>query len=691
MIRREIAMDFRKNPKTAFKDVSKLTEDEAREQIEALRTGIEYHDYLYYVKNVPEISDATYDKLLKRLQELEKAFPEFDSENSPTKRVGAKPVHELRKVRHASSMLSLNAVYADEDVVDFDRMVRRETGAKKVEYVAEPKFDGLSVEVVFEEGAFTRGATRGDGQTGEDISRNIRTIHTVPLRLRNDRQDIPSFLAVRGEVFMYKDDFQKLNRRRIENGRETFANPRNAAAGTVRQLDPGEVAEVPLDIVFYDVLEVRGRSFASHWEMLRQLPQWGLRTDPHNQRCASLDQVRKYHARMAQRRDDLDYEVDGIVIKLNDYETREKLGTRQRSPRWALAWKFEPKQDVTVLQDIVVQVGRTGILTPVALLDSVNVGGVTVSRATLHNEDEVRRKDVRPGDKVRIERAGDVIPEVIERVEQPGKKRGKPFSMPGKCPACGTKVRREGAYYYCPASLTCPPQLVARITHYASRDALDIQGLGHETARELVERGMVRTIADLYDLSVDDLKQLEGFAEKSARQLHDAIRKAKKARTDRFVYALGIRDVGEHVAQVLARHFRTLEALEEATIEELEAVEEIGRGTAESIYGFFHQKQNRAILRELHDVGVRVEPISARRRAGPLRGKTFVFTGALEGYTRDEAQRRVEGLGGRATSHVSGNTDYVVVGRDPGSTLDEARKRNIKTVDEREFQELVSV
>jgi DNA ligase (NAD+) len=683
-------MDFKKNPRTDFKDVAKLTKAQARQEIDALREAIEYHDHLYYVKDQPAISDETYDKLFRRLQELEQVFPEFASPDSPTQRVAGQPAARLEKVRHTASMLSLNSVYSEKEVDDFVRMVRREAGAERLEYTAEPKFDGLSVEVVYEKGTFVRGTTRGDGETGEDISQNLKVIRAVPLRLRNGKQAIPLFLAVRGEVFMRKDEFQKLNKARIEKGEEPFANPRNAAAGTVRQLDPGKVAATALDIVFYDILETRGRSFASDWEMLQQFPRWGLRTDPHNRQCSSLEQIEQYHAAMSEARDKLDYEIDGVVIKLDNYALREKMGMRQRSPRWALAWKFEPKHDITTLKDIVVQVGRTGVLTPVALLEPVNVGGVTVSRATLHNAGEIRRKDIRIGDTVRVERAGDVIPEVIERMERPGQKRGKPFSMPRHCPVCGTQVQEEGAYHYCPNSLSCRGQLVARIVHYASRDALDIEGLGHKTVQELVGREMVKSIADLYRLSVEDLKQIEGFAEKSARQLHEAIQRARKVRLDRSLYALGIHRVGQHAVQAVARRFESMEALEKARLQDLEAVPEIGFVTAQSLYDFFHQDQTRRALHELYEAGVEVEPMPARRRPGPLEGKRFVFTGELERYTRQEAEHLVQQRGGRATSTVSENVDYVVVGRDPGRKLDVARRKNVKTINEKAFQRLIA-
>jgi DNA ligase (NAD+) len=682
-------MDFKKDPKTDFKDVDALSQEEARKEVEALREGIEYHDYLYYVKNRPEISDATYDKLFRRLQELEEAFPDLQSENSPTRRVGASPVDELKSVPHASVMLSLNAALEEKEVKDFDDFVHRNTNEKKIVYVLEPKFDGLSVELFYENGAFKYGATRGDGETGEDITENLKTIRTIPLRMRGAKKEIPALLSVRAEAFMHKEGFQQLNKDRIEKGMEPFANPRNAAAGTLRQLDPGKVADKPLDVFFYDVLKVEGAHLSSHWDALKQFARWGFQTYPSNEKCASLKKIKEYRERLLEKRNDLDYEIDGIVIKLDDYKLRESLGIRHRSPRWALAWKFPPKEEVTELVDIVVQVGRTGILTPVALLEPVDVGGVTVSRATLHNEDEVRKKDVRPGDKVRVVRAGDVIPEVLERVKEPGRKRKKAFSMPSHCPACGSEVMKEGAYSICPGGLACPPQLLGRIVHYGSRDALDIAGLGKETARDLVDRELVRNVADLYDLTVEDILKLEGFADKSASQLHEAIRGTKEPRLDRFLYALGIRHVGQRVARILAREYGDLESLKKAGKADLQEIPEIGPEIAQSVLSFFEQEENKKVLKHLAQAGVQPQKMPGRKTSGGLESHTFVFTGKLEGYTRQEAKRAVEDRGGRATSSVSQETDYVVAGRDPGSKLEEAKKHEVKIIDEKEFVKLL--
>jgi DNA ligase (NAD+) len=488
---------------------------------------------------------------------------------------------------------------------------------------------------------------------------------------------------------MSKKGFQALNQERIEKGLEPLANPRNTAAGTMRQLDPGKVAGRPLDVYFYDVLKIEGARLSTHWDSLAHLRAWSLKTDPANRKASCANDVKIYHRDLAQKRENLDYEIDGVVVKLDSYDLRERLGVRHRSPRWALAWKFKPKEEITALEKIVVQVGRTGILTPVALLQPVNVGGVTVSRATLHNAEEIRKKDVRPGDTVRVVRAGDVIPEILERIKRPGKKRPTPFSMPDECPACGSRVQRQGAYYLCPAGLSCPPQLIGRIAHYASREALGITGLGEQTAKDLARKELVKDIADLYRLGVDDLIALQGFAEKSAAQLHKAIQNAKNPRMDRFLYALGIRHVGPRMAQILARHYQSLEKLKNADRDELEKIPEVGAEIADSVRRFLRQKENRRVLKRLEKAGLQVRKFPAGKDGRPLGGKTFVFTGSLANYTRLEAEDLVETLGGRATSSVSGNTDYLVTGENPGSKLEEARKGNVKIIEEKAFAEMV--
>jgi len=683
-------LDYKENPDTEFEDVSRLSRDEAEKQIAALREGIDYHDYRYYVENDPVIADSVYDRLFRRLQELEEAFPGLQSDNSPTRRVGAAPVDELTRVEHTAPMLSLNAIFGLEEFDGFDRFVRRMLPDREIRYVLEPKFDGVSVELVYEDGHLRRGATRGDGESGEDITANLRTIGSVPLSLRSGNGGLPGQLSVRGEAFISREHFREMNRERIERGEEPYANARNAAAGILCRLESKEVARYRLDLFVYDLLAGDDTEFVTHREELKQFAAWGLKVDSHVEAASAREEVAKYHDSMENRRDELAYEIDGVVVKLDDKAAWQELGTRHRSPRYAVAWKFAPRKEVTLLDEIVVQVGRTGKLTPVALLQPVEVRGVTVSRASLHNADEVARKDVRPGDKVRIARVGDVIPEIVERVPQPGTKRADPFRMPSQCPVCGTEIVREGAHDVCPAGLRCAPQLIGGLLHYGSRDALDIEGLGEETSRELVERGFVQNLADLYRLRVDDLLQLEGFAEKSARQLHEAIEKTKQPRLDRFLFALGIRHVGKRVARDLAREFRTLDALRRAGANQLLALDEIGPEIAHSVRAFFEAEENRKVLQCMEDLGVDVQPMRPAAESQPLAGKTFGFTGELEEWTRTEAERAVEDRGGRATSGVSGETDYLVAGSNPGGKYEEARGRGVDILDENRFRELLN-
>lgn len=671
-----------------FADPERLDVESAREQAEELRDALEYHNYRYYVKNDPAVSDDVYDRLFSRLVELEDTFPELEDPSSPTRRIGAPPSDELSRVGHTAPMLSLNSALQEGAVRDFWDFVQQHSASQELMFVAEPKLDGLSVEIVYESGRFIRGSTRGDGYHGEDISENLKTIRTLMLRLPNT-ESLPERVAVRGEAIMSRSGFQSLNRERAERGQDPFANPRNAAAGALRQLDPSKVPGRYLDVFFYSVLQPRLPDVRNHWDVLERFSRWGLRTSELNARVGSFSELQTYYQDLRDRREELNYEIDGLVVKVDDLALREALGTRERSPRWALAWKFPPRKEVTRITEITVQVGRTGILTPVALLEPVNVGGVTVSRATLHNADEVHRLDVRPGDRVRVIRAGDVIPEVHSRIEEEDQGKREPaFHMPRRCPACGTHVVREGAYHLCPAGLSCPPQLARRIEHYASREAMDIDTLGHKNAQQLVNRGLVMDLRELYRVSEEDLQHLEGFAEKSAAKLHRAIHESTDVPLDRFLYALGIRHVGNHVARVLAREFRTVEALSHASREELQATEEVGPEIADAVYDFFHDSSNLEVVHGLLDAGVspRAPQTGA---AAALAGKTIVFTGSLEAYTRSEAEQAVERLGGRAASSVSGNTDYLVVGENPGSKLEDAREQGVTVLDEQAFTELL--
>lgn len=679
---------FMRTPFPDMKEVDDMSKDEAGKEIELLREAIEHHDYRYYIKNDPDISDNKYDQLFNRLLKLEKKFPDFDSDVSPTKKVGASPVDELKKKEHVDTMLSLNSSDREEDVRDFVSFVREKAENQDIDFFLEPKLDGLSVEVVYEKGSFSYGATRGDGKTGEDISENVKTINSLPLKL-NRNKEFPEFLSVRGEIYMSKEGFQNLNKKRIENGQEPFANARNAAAGMVRQLDPQKVADKPLNIFFYEIIGSSENKIESQEQVLKRFNDWGLRTNQVNKKSGKFEEIVDFHKRLDKKRDELSYEIDGIVIKLDDRELREKLGTRHRSPRWAFAWKFEPQKEITILRDIIVQVGRTGILTPVALLDPVEVGGVTVSRATLHNEDEVKNKDVLPGDKVRVIRAGDVIPEVAERVEKQKGKRGKPFEMPEKCPACNTQVVREGAYVVCPAGLSCKAQLKGSLSHFASRDAMNIENLGDKIIEELVERGMIEAIPDLYNLEADDFKKLAGFAEKSSQKLYEAIQSSKNPQLSVFLYSLGIRHVGKHIARVLTGKFNSLDEIVDASYEELENIQEIGPEIAESIFNFFNNKDNLKMIDELKRSGVNIRQ-EKKSGSKALDGKTFVLTGELDEFTRSEAEEKIESMGGRTTSSVSDNTDYLIVGKSPGSKLDEAKKRNVEILDEKKFKKLIT-
>lgn len=677
--------DYRHDPDTEFDPVDSLSAEQARAQAEALREGLRHHDYLYYVKNAPEISDATYDALMRRLQDLEDAHPDLRRADSPTQRVGAEPVDALGKVEHAAPMLSLEAVLEAQAVREFvDRVAERAEGQPRLDL--EPKFDGFSVELVYLDGELETGATRGNGEQGEDITLNLRTVRAIPLRLRAG-DDVPKRLAVRGEVFMPRQAFTDVNRERVQRGEEPFANPRNAAAGMMRQLDSRKLAGMPFAAFFYQLLAIEGDAPASHAELLERFADWGLPICPLNAAGDGFDAVRDYHARLAERREELDYEIDGIVIEVDDLALRERLGVRTRNPRWAMAWKFAPREEVTRVEDIVVQVGRTGILTPVALLQPVDVGGVTVSRATLHNQDEVQRKDIRVGDKVRIVRAGDVIPEVQERVKEPGRKRHDPFAMPDACPVCGTTLTHQGAYVVCPAGLACQAQLVGHLTHYADRNAMDIDHLGEKTARRLAESGLVDDLADLYTLEPGGIEQLEGFAGRSAKQLHDAIQGSLEPRLDRFLYALGIRHVGRRAARLLAQRFDELEALMEAKADDVAAIPDLGPEIAGSVADFFADAGNREVIARMREHGLEVAGMPRQRRN--LEGKTFVFTGSLERHTRQEAKDLVETHGGRATSSVSGQTDYLVVGEGPGSKLDEASEHEVEIIDEDAFEALL--
>jgi DNA ligase (NAD+) len=670
-----------------------MERQEAERQIEQLRQQLQYHNYRYHVLDDPQITDAEYDQLMRRLQELEAAFPELIRPDSPTQRVGATPLEAFGTVLHSLPMLSLDNAFSAEEVRDFDARIRRQLGqSDRIDYVAEPKIDGLAVELVYVDGLFVQGSTRGNGVRGEDITQNLRTIKTIPLRLIAVAHDpLPQRLEVRGEVYMTKRDFQRLNARREEEGEPTFANPRNASAGALRQLDPRITAGRPLAMFCYGVGGVEGITFQTHWDVLQSLARWGFSINPHSERCQGIEAALAYYERLSQQREELPYEIDGVVIKVNALALQEALGTRSRSPRWALAYKFEAKQAVTRVKKIAVQVGRTGALTPVALLEPVQVAGVEVSRASLHNPDEVARKDVRAGDWVLVQRAGDVIPEIVEVLKERRTGEEKPFEMPTHCPICKSGVvRLEDEVVPRCVGLSCPAKLKETIVHFASKRAMDIDGLGDKTVDQLVEHGLVKDIGDLYGLTKDDVLKLDRLADKSASNLIAAIERSKQTTLPRFLYALGIRHVGEHVADVLAREYSDWQALQHAGYEELQGIHEIGPRIAQSIVAFFQDTGNQGVLEKLHRGGVCATPLQRPAVDQSLRGKTLVFTGELQTYTRAEAKRLVEARGGRVTSSVSRSTSYVVAGADAGSKLDQARKFGLSMLTEDEFQALLS-
>jgi DNA ligase (NAD+) len=675
-----------------------VTSAQARKRIEQLSREIHEHDQRYYGEDRPTVSDAEYDRLFRELVALEEAHPELRLPDSPTSRVGAAMRTAFRKVPHVAPMLSLDSLMNADEVKDFDARVRRRMEVDAVEYWVEPKFDGLSIELVYVDGAFVRGSTRGDGENGEDISENLRTIRSIPLRLRdtktNGRKRGPSAagsVSVRGEAMMTLEEFAAVNRGLVEAGKEPFANPRNSAAGTVRQLDPRITASRKMVFYAYEmVLPERAVTPATQEEAVGLLREWGFLVDRIARLCASLDEVFEFHDKLGARRDSLEFEIDGAVVKVNRRDWQDILGIRSRSPRYAVAFKFPPREEVTQILDIAVQVGRTGKLTPVAHLQPVNISGVTVSRATLHNQDEVDRKDVRIGDTVRVRRAGDVIPEVVEVLIDRRPKSAKRFVMPTKCPVCGAAVEREGAYHLCTNGLSCPAQLQGHLEHFVSRGAMDIAGLGHQTVRQLLERGFVRDIADIYQLTPIDLAALDGFAEKSIDNLLEAIESSKRPRLDRFLFALGIDHVGGTVARLLADHFRAVEPLYEATVEELQQIHGIGGEVAESVHHFFSEKRNRKMLDRLFAAGVKPKPPEKPAGAQPLAGQVMVFTGSLEGMTRPEAQKRAEAAGARIASAISKRVTLVVAGPGAGSKLDEAKKLKLTVIDEDEFVRRIS-
>ncbi len=664
----------------------------ARAEVDNLREQINRHNSLYYVLAAPEITDAEYDALMRRLEELERAHPDFVTSDSPTQRVGAAPSEKFAVVVHRRMMMSLSNAMDAEEMLEFDRRIKRFLHSEaEIEYVAEVKLDGLAVELVYEDGRLSVGSTRGDGVNGEDVTANLRTIKSIPLRLMHSgRAHVPRLLEVRGEVILPRSAFERLNNERTAAGEPAFANPRNAAAGSLRQLDPRITASRPLDIFCHTPGVIEGVRFQSQWDFLGGIKALGLKVNPLSKVCRSVQEVLEYHAEIAERRHELDYEADGVVAKVNSFALQEQLGEVSRSPRWAVAYKFKAQQAETRVNRIAVYVGRIGSLTPVAQLEPVQLAGVTISNASLHNLDEIRRKDVREGDTVLIERAGDVIPYVV-RVTEEGKPRAKEFHLPAHCPECGGAiVHEEGEVAYFCVNVNCPARMRESIRYFASKNAMDIDGLGDKLVGQLVETGLVKELDDLYGLTKEQLAGLERMAEKSAQNVLDAIERSRERTLDRFINALGIRHVGESTARALALRFRTMGELMKADEDELRAVRDIGPEVARSIREYFDEPRNRKAVERLCEQ-LELKPLEVPRADGraALRDKTVVLTGTLERLTREEAEQKIRAAGGRVSSTVSRKTDFVVVGADPGSKLRKAQELGVKTLDERDFVALV--
>jgi DNA ligase (NAD+) len=659
------------------------------ERIRELREQIQRHDRQYYVLFAPEISDEQYDRLYRELVDLEMAHPELVSSDSPTQRVGERPSDAFPTFPHRVPMLSLDNTYNEDELREFEERIFRVIGRRDMDYMAELKIDGLSMALHYDKGRFVRGVTRGDGVRGDDVTPNVRAIRAVPLTLTGD--DVPDELEVRGEVYLPRSRFLAINREREQREEEPFANPRNAAAGTIKNLDARVVAGRGLDIFIYSMAHASGGKARSQSEALARLRSWGLRTNPTSSRCHGLDQVLAFCADWREKRDTLEYEIDGVVVKVDSFALQDELGFTSKFPRWAIAYKYPARQASTVVLDIRGQVGRTGKLTPVAFLEPVALGGVTVSRVTLHNEEEVARKDVRVGDTVVIERGGDVIPKVVSVVEGKRPPGAQPWSPPEQCPACGTPlVRPEGEVdRRCPNS-SCPVQIEERLKHYARREAMDIEGLGDVLVHQLVEKGLVHDFADLYGLTLEQVTDLERMAEKSGQNLLAGIERSKSRELHRLIFGLGIRFVGERAALLLARHFRSLRALFAASVEEIDALYEIGPVVAQSVHDWFASEANQKLVARLEAAGLTLEETRGAPVSQAFAGMQFVLTGSLEAMTRDEAKAAIESRGGRVTSTVSKKTSYVVAGKDPGSKRDRAQELGVKCLDEAEFQALLA-
>ena len=667
-----------------------------KEKVEQLRETIRYHDRKYYVENNPEITDYEYDQLLKELRHLEKLHHELITPDSPTQRVGGEPLTQFPTVEHKLPMLSIDNTYSDEELKEFDHRIKRmaEIDAHKdIEYVVELKIDGVAIALWYENGLFVRGATRGDGFKGDDVTANLRTIHQIPLKLETSakKQKIPSILEIRGEIYLPNKEFQRLNEEREETGELQFANPRNAAAGSLKLLDPRITAKRHLCIFTYAIGYLEGMDFKTHMQCLNFIRGFGLPVNPHTRLCKNVEEVIRYCSEWDKRRRELDYMVDGMVVKVNSLALHDQLGATSKSPRWVISYKFQPEQAVTKIEQIVVQVGKTGTLTPVANLTPVSLAGTTVSRATLHNFDEIHRKDIRVGDHVVLQKAGEIIPQVVTVLKEKRKGTETPFTEPSICPECKEKVVRDDTEVYLRChNPFCQAQVKRRIQYFASRDAMDIEGLGPALVEQLVDKGFLKDYSDIYNLKYGDLVNLERMGEKSSSNLIHAIEESKKRDLDRLICALGIHNVGSHTAEVLAEHYDSLDELAKATQVELEGIYEIGPVVAKSIVDFFQNKHTQVLIEKLKADGVNTKKLATQKTAKNRKffGKSFVITGTLKKYCRKEAETLIKYLGGRVISSVSKKTDYLVVGEDPGSKLDKAKEFNVHILDEEALEKM---
>jgi len=660
-------------------------------EIEKLRQEIRHHDQLYYIEDKPVISDQKYDALVKKLQKFEEQYPELITPDSPTQRVAGAPVKGFGVVEHKVQMLSMDNTYSHDELREFDERVKKNLGSEKYEYVVELKIDGVSVSLTYENGILIRGATRGDGFKGDDVTVNLKTIRSIPLKLRPIKSGgIPKIMEVRGEVYMRHESFIKINKEKEKKTEELFANPRNAAAGSLKLLDARIVAKRGLDIFAHGIGYFKGAPFKSQFELLDGLKNLGFKVNPNYKRCKDIDEVLKFCGQWQEKRKRLDYDIDGMVVKINSFVQQKRLGATTKAPRWMIAYKFPAERVQTKLEDIKVQVGRTGTLTPVAILKPVFVAGTTVGRATLHNEDEIRRKDIRIKDTVILEKAGEIIPQVVEVLKSKRTGKERKFVMPTKCPICKSPTKRvpNEVAVRC-ENVFCPAQVKERLIHFASRSAMDIESLGEAMVDQLVDNKLVNDYGEIYYLKFEKLRSLERMGDKSAQNLMDAIQKSKNNPLARLIYALGIRHVGIHAADVLARTYSSIDELSKQGVEDLKGLHEVGPVMAQSIYEFFQNPTTKKVLEKLDKAGVKLEEKRHTPLGTKFAGKTFVFTGELKGYTRTEAEELVKNLGGNAASSVSKRTDFLVAGENPGSKYDRAKAFGVKVIHEKEFDKMV--